>query len=254
MTSLQEKSQSQTVERYDSWHQRLSDVELTGEVLGRPWYQTVSKLLPDLSGCSVLEIGCGRGDFSIWLASQFGTADITGVDFSPAAIAIARERADVAHSKARFAVADAQDLAFNTAEFDYVISCECLEHVQNPLQMAAEIQRVLRPAGQFILTTENYFNGMILAWLMKWIFRIPFDSGSGVQPHENFFLYWRVKRLLEKAGLAVTHMESNHFQWLLLPGTDPGKLVTFDFDNRVFKRIARPFGRHYTFTGHCRSK
>jgi ubiquinone/menaquinone biosynthesis C-methylase UbiE len=247
------KSSNVTVERYNAWHERLDGVEQNGEVLRQPWYQTVAKLLPDLSGRKVLEIGCGRGDFSIWLASRFPATHVTGVDFSPAAIGIAMERAELAHSQARFAVADAQSLVFKAGQFDYVISCECLEHVPNPSQMAAEIYRVLKPGGEFILTTENYFNGMILAWLKKWILGSPYDSGSGIQPHENFFLFWRVRQVLEQAGLAVTHMESNHFQWLLLPRTDPMKLVTFDFSNQALKRIARPFGRHFTFKGHRRS-
>ncbi len=115
--------------------------------------------------------------------------------------------------------------------------------------MAAEISRVLRPRGQFILTTENYFNGMVVAWLYCWVTKTPFGSGSGLQPHESFFLYWRVNSLLQAGGLAVEHMESNHFQWLLLPRTAPDKLCTEDFDSRFWKRVFRPFGRHFTFQG-----
>lgn len=241
------------IDAYNEWHQRLGCAEEISEVLLRPWYQTVAKRLPDLSGLRVLEIGCGRGDFSIWLASRFPTADITGIDFSPTAIQIATDRAKAAHSQAHFAVSDAQSLGFRDAQFDYVISCECLEHLPHPDRMTAEIHRILRPLGKFILTTENYFNGMILAWLKKWIFRSPYDSGSGVQPHENFFLFWRVKKLFEDVGLSVTHMESNHFQWLLLPRTDPMKLATLDFSRPALKRIARPFGRHFTFSGYRRS-
>jgi hypothetical protein len=44
-------------------------------------------------------------------------------------------------------------------------------------------------------------------------------------------------------------MESNHYQWLLLPRTNPMKLVTFDFRSRLLKRVFRPFGRHFTFRG-----
>jgi hypothetical protein len=90
---------------------------------------------------------------------------------------------------------------------------------------------------------------MVLAWLAAWSRGRPFDSGSSAQPHENFFLYWRVKRLLEEGGLTVDYMESNHFQWLLLPGFAPHRLCTEDFDNAVFKRLFRPFGRHFTFEG-----
>lgn len=237
------------VEQYNAWHERLAESEAARDVLQMPWYVTVARLLPDLNGRQVLEIGCGRGDFSIWLAGQYPKAQVTGVDFSEAAIATARERAESSGSSSQFRVEDAEALSFADSSFDYVVSCECMEHVPRPEQMAREIHRVLKPGGQFILTTENYFNGMILQWLKTWATGAPFDSGSGVQPHENFFLFWRVKKMLEHAGLKVLSMESNHYQWLLLPRTDPMKLVTTDFRRPVWKRFFRPFGRHFTFCG-----
>lgn len=235
---------------YDHWHEQIGTYEDRTEVPRHPWHLTVMKLLPDLRGKRVLEVGCGRGDFSIWLSKTFPGAEIVGVDFSAKAISIAESRAAQSASKVRFVVNDAEALSFPDQEFDYLISCECFEHVPNPGRMAAEMCRVLKPAGRFILTTENYLNGMLLGWLMSWIRKMPFDSGSGVQPHENFFLFWRVKALLISGGLKVTHMESNHFQWLLLPRTDPMSLTTTDFSNRKLKRLFRPFGRHFTFSGH----
>src|SRR5436305_3401346 len=106
--------------------------------------------------------------------------------------------------------------------------------------MISNIARSLKPGGGFIVTTENYFNGMILAWLNSWLRRRPFDSGSGIQPHENFFVFWRVRQLLESAGLKVVGMFSNHFQWLLLPGVGPHRLRTDEFRSRLLNRIFRP--------------
>jgi glycosyltransferase involved in cell wall biosynthesis/ubiquinone/menaquinone biosynthesis C-methylase UbiE len=235
--------------KFDLWHQQVGEHEQPHAELVFAWHKTVAKLLPPTNGKAVLEVGCGRGDFSIWLARNNPEAQITAVDFSPAAIGIARSRCSEPLTNLRFETGDAESLSFSPESFDLVISCECLEHVLRPDKMAAEISRVLKPGGQFILTTENYFNGMVLAWLQSWATKTPFDSGSGVQPHESFFLYWRVKSLLQAGGLAVEHMESNHFQWLLLPRTAPDKLCTEDFDSRFWKRAFRPFGRHFTFQG-----
>jgi glycosyltransferase involved in cell wall biosynthesis/SAM-dependent methyltransferase len=235
--------------RYDAWHERIGEYEQGHSERLFAWHKTVLKLLPPIDGKAVLEIGCGRGDFSICLAQKYPAARITAIDFSQAAIEIARSRCKGQLNNLRFETGDAESLPFPSATFDLVISCECLEHVLRPEKMAAEISRVLRPRGRFILTTENYFNGMLVAWLYCWATKTPFDSGSGVQPHESFFLYWRVKSLLQAGGLAVEHMESNHFQWLLLPRTAPDKLCTEDFDGRFWKRVFRPFGRHFTFQG-----
>jgi SAM-dependent methyltransferase len=234
--------------RYDAWHRDAERRE--GDALAHPWYRTVARLLPDINGRRVLEVGCGRGDFARWMSKVYPEAEITALDFSQAAIEIARARAAASGERVRFEVGDAQALEFEGGAFDVIVSCETLEHVPEPGTMAAEIRRVLTPGGWFVLTTENYFNGMLLAWLRTWFSGVPFDSGSGVQPHENFFLYWRVRKLLERAGLAVDHTESNHFQWLLLPRVNPASLCTEDFTSPVLKRAARPFGRHFTFCGH----
>jgi len=238
-----------TREAYDLWHLQRAREESSVDHLSFPWHQTVARLLPDLNGLKVLEVGCGRGDFAIWLVRKFPRAMVTGIDFSEAAIMSARSKLSGNEPHLSFAVEDAEALRLPSSSFDQVISCECLEHVSSPKNMAEEIMRVLKPGGGFVLTTENYFNGMLLAWLVSWYQRHPFRSGSGTQPMENFFLWWRVKRILEAAGLHVEHMESNHFQWLLLPGVNPSRLCTADFSSNFCKRIFFPFGRHFTFQG-----
>lgn len=234
-------------DQYDTWHE--SRAAAHEDMALHPWHRTVLKLLPDLNSLSVLEIGCGSGSFSSLLANRYPEAKITAVDFSGRAIEVALERQRQAGTRIEFLVADAQRLTFPDGRYDFVFSCECLEHLPEPAKMCREITRVLKPEGEWILTTENYFNGMLFAWLKSLVQKRPYDSGSGVQPYENFFLFWRVRRMLEAAGLKVSHMESNHFQWLLLPRVAPDKLRTDDFQTPFLRRLLRPFGRHFTFKG-----
>jgi ubiquinone/menaquinone biosynthesis C-methylase UbiE len=234
---------------YNDWHKSLGISESDFETLNHPWYQTVMKLLPDLNGKKVLEIGAGRGDFSIWLANKFKNAKITGTDFSHAAIELAKLKTDRELTNLEFQVQNAEMLTFESESFDFIISCETMEHVLNPAVMAKEMKRVLKKDGMFILTTENYFNGMILMWLKTWITGKPFNSGSGIQPHENFFTFFHIRSYFRKAGLKLTHTESNHFQFLLLPGVAPSMLCVKDFKNSFFKKLCKPFGRHYTYVG-----
>jgi len=234
---------------YDQWHTSMEVVEAEQSLPIYPWHKTVLKLLPNLDGKRVLEIGCGRGDFALVLGRRYPLATIVGTDFSPAAIALALSKLSPELANVSFRVEDAQNLPFEDGAFDYVISCECLEHVLNPHAMVLSMARCLKVGGEFILTTENYFNGMILAWIKSWLTRQPFNSGSGAQPHENFFVYWRVHGLLHGVGLHVTHMESNHFVWMLLPSFAPDTFFKTDFRHPLLKRIFRPFGRHFTFQG-----
>jgi ubiquinone/menaquinone biosynthesis C-methylase UbiE len=211
-----------------------------------PWYRSALQTIMTNPRGDLLEIGCGHGQFAAWLASAVPNLRVTGLDFSSAAIEIAQRRSSIV----RFISGDAQSLSFPDNSFDWIVSCECLEHVPQPRRMAAEIFRVLRPSGRFCLTTENYLNGMLLAWLKSWLTGQPFNSGSGVQPIENFFIFEQVRRYLRDAGLMIERTESSHYQWVLLPGVDPARLCTSQFKSVLARHLAKPFERHFSFVGY----
>ncbi len=233
---------------YNQWHQDQSEVLLPDDFIN-PWYETVLKLLPEKFYGKIVEIGCGNGDFSIRLAKKYPDATIVGTDFSPTAIDIARSKLFPQLANISFYVENAEKLSFNDSDFDMVISCETMEHVFNPQVMATEMYRILKPGCRFILTTENYFNGLILSWIQSWIFKKPFNSGSGIQPRENFMLFFRTKSFLISAGFEKIRTQSNFYQWLLLPRVNPKRLRTEYFNNRFLRKVFKPFGRHYTYIG-----
>lgn len=78
---------------------------------------------------SVLEVGCGSGV----LAEMLITAGIEycGFDFSPVAIEKARSR----NSKGQFSVADATDPGSYPPDYDGIVCCEVLEHIEDDLKV-----------------------------------------------------------------------------------------------------------------------
>jgi ubiquinone/menaquinone biosynthesis C-methylase UbiE len=228
---------------YNKWHSATQ--EFWENPLDHQWYQTTNRLLPDLNNLDVLEVGCGRGSFSHLVKDKYPGVRLTAVDISEFAISNAQKNP----GGIRFQVGDAENLAFPDASFDLIFSCETMEHLPHPERLPMEIFRLLRPGGRFIITTENYFNGMTLFWMKTWITKKPFDSGSGEQPYENYFLFFRVASMIRKSRLKLEHTESNHFQWLMLPGVNPARLCTQDFSSPFLKKLFKPFGRHYTFSG-----
>src|SRR2546429_2823255 len=171
---------------YDRWHEQVHGTENPNRIKLEQWHHDALKLAPKVFNRQILEVGCGAGDFAISLA-QLG-ACVKAVDFSFTAISLARKKLRQCPRNVDFKVADAENLPFASDIFDVVFSCECLEHVPNPCAALKEMSRVLKPGSHLVLTTENYSNAMVLAWLATWLRRIPFNSGVKAQPIAHFFL------------------------------------------------------------------
>ena len=147
------------------------------ELILADWHRNALQVAPKLNNKNILEIGCGAGELSIYLASR--GAKITAIDFSSIAVGFSKENAAMHHeNKIDYLVADAQFLPFGNDIFDIIFSCECLEHVSEPLNALKEMNRVLKPGGEVILTTENYSNAIFFQWLICWIRKKPFKSGD----------------------------------------------------------------------------
>lgn len=77
--------------------------------------------------------------------------DLTGVDWSQAMLAVARERAQRSRRSVTLHQADAGDLPFDSATFDTVVTTFALCCVPNERRALAEAVRVLRPGGRLLL-------------------------------------------------------------------------------------------------------
>ena len=100
-----------------------------------------------------LDLGCGFGRVSIYLAQRGWSAD--GVDFIHKAIDVARRRAEeagVAHL-ARFHVASAADLGFLDPPYDLAVDIGCMHSFSEELlrDYRRELVRLLRPGGRYVL-------------------------------------------------------------------------------------------------------
>ncbi len=96
-------------------------------------------------GMDVLDVACGTGNATI-PAAKAG-ARVTGLDFSPVMLEIARERSADAMVEIDFVEGDAQELPFEDASFDRVLSTFGHMFAPDHQRTAAEMRRVLRPGG-----------------------------------------------------------------------------------------------------------
>jgi SAM-dependent methyltransferase len=97
-------------------------------------------------GLRVLDIACGSG-VAARAAADAG-ARVTGVDFSPAMLAMAKSL----HPDIEFRAGDAEALPLADASFDAAIANFGIHHVEHPERAIAEARRVLAPSATFAFT------------------------------------------------------------------------------------------------------
>lgn len=98
----------------------------------------------DIAGRDVLELGCGTGKNTVWLAEH--ARRVTAMDFSAQMLARAGERVTARNVEyLRHDVRDPWPVASRSV--DVVVGNLVLEHVENLEPVYAEAARVLRPGG-----------------------------------------------------------------------------------------------------------
>ncbi len=104
-----------------------------GDVLG--------SLPPGLS--RILDFGCGQGRLTSLLGRVFKNAEVSGVDISEKALALARQK----HPGLEFVPFDGEETPFADQTFDLVFSYHVLEHVPDLAASLAEMARLTAPGG-----------------------------------------------------------------------------------------------------------
>ena len=107
-----------------------------------------------VEGRDVLEVGSGRGGGASYLARYLHPRSYVGVDLSEPGIGFCNRHHQVPNL--RFVKGDAEQLPFEDDTFDVVLNVEssrCYPHI---MRFLAEVRRVLRPGGDFLLTDMRW--------------------------------------------------------------------------------------------------
>jgi 2-polyprenyl-6-hydroxyphenyl methylase/3-demethylubiquinone-9 3-methyltransferase len=161
----------------------------------------------DLSGKSLLDVGCGSGQFSQW-ASERG-ATVTSLDIGVRLLAEARRR-----SQSRPVAADACHLPLASNAFDIVVSSECIEHTTDPKGALREIHRVTRPGGVLVVTVPNQL----------WHFAITFANTFNLRPfhgYENWLRWGELRDELRRCGTTIEQLRGFHLVPPIVPAMQP---------------------------------
>lgn len=126
--------------------------------LRNPWVEALLRERVG-AGARVLDVGCGGGFLSNYLAGK--GFDVSGLDASPHSLAIAHAHDPT--KRVNYRHGDALALPYPDGSFDAVCAMDFLEHVEEPDRVVRECARVLRRGGLFFFHT---FNRNFWAWLV----------------------------------------------------------------------------------------
>jgi len=112
----------------------------------------------------VLDIACGDGCYSTWLAERAG--QVIGVDLCAAYLDLAARRgtAAVDANRLSFGRADAERLPFIDGSFDLVWCAQSFFSLPDPLAALREMVRVTRPAGHIAILENDTLHQILLPW------------------------------------------------------------------------------------------
>jgi SAM-dependent methyltransferase len=99
------------------------------------------------AGLDLLEVGCGTGQITGWLADKVRPGRVTAVDFSPAMLAQARTRG----VDAELVLLDICGEETVPRQFDVVLCFHSFPHFRDPAAALRQIGRHLKPGGQLLV-------------------------------------------------------------------------------------------------------
>lgn len=140
MTSFKALEQS-------GWTQKASAYDAHFATIADQAIEPMLDSVGDVSGRDVLDICCGTGHLAGAVAARGGR--VTGIDFAPTMIEIARSKV----AGANFQVGDAETLQFPNQSFDVALCSFGLWHMSEPDMALAEAARVLKRGGTYAYTT-----------------------------------------------------------------------------------------------------
>lgn len=179
-----------------------------------------------LPGRRILEVGSGMGGTSVALALR-GAYPVAS-EFNHDYCRIARLRAARYDLPLPVVNATGEQMPFGPQSFELAICWDVVEHVADPAELLAELQRVLRPGGRVLLTiinrfawrdphyhllAINYLPRPVAEALIRW--RRRSKAGSAFRDKQrlsemHYFTYGQFRRLARRHGFRVFDIRADH--------------------------------------------
>ncbi len=168
-------------------------------------------------GQSILELGCGWGSLSLWMARQFPRSGVTAVSNSNSQREhIEREAAKRGLPNLRVVTAD-MNVFDPGAQFDRIVSVEMFEHMMNWRELMARLRAWLKPDGRFFMHIFTHRSGAYLfdrSDAEDWIAQ-HFFVGRVMPSHHLIRQYADLFRIEKEWRWSGTHYQRTAQDWLV---------------------------------------
>jgi demethylmenaquinone methyltransferase/2-methoxy-6-polyprenyl-1,4-benzoquinol methylase len=179
------------------------------------WRWRTTRLVPPTGGAPILDLCTGTGDLALaYDRAAAGRVPIVGADFCHEMLALAEEKTDRRHARARisFLEADAQRLPFPDRQFQITTVAFGLRNVTDTDRGIAEMVRVTQPGGKVAILEFSQPRGRLFGRLYRLYFRwvLPLIGQTISRSKDNAYRYLPASVLDFPDGAALAERLRRH--------------------------------------------